>query len=119
MLPRINSHEVGHALGLGHDGNSDEEYYPGHDSGVGYSWIPIMGSGYETLSMWSDGSYFDASNSGQDDLAIITTQNGFGYRVDDHQNEMEYATPLRITNSDQVSFSGIIERSDDIDYFTL
>ncbi len=117
----INSHEVGHSLGLSHHGaNSDEdEYYDGHDSGLGYIWMPIMGFGYQTLSQWSDGGYFGASNSGQDDLSVITTQNGFGYRADDHQDDMEFATPLRITNSDQVSFSGIIERSDDIDYFTF
>lgn len=115
------SHEVGHSLGLNHHGadSEDDEYYDGHDGATGLSWNAIMGGGSSRLTTWSDGSYFEANNSGQDDLLVITTENGFGYRLDDHQEELEFATPLRISNSNQVSFSGIIEQSDDLDVFTF
>eukprot|EP00798_Chlamydomonas_sp_ICE-L_P001760 gene1760-33174_t len=39
------SHEVGHALGLSHDGTSSVGYYTGHGSGNN-GWAPIMGVGY-------------------------------------------------------------------------
>ena len=39
------SHELGHNLGLGHDGTSTTGYYTGHGSGT-VSWAPIMGVGY-------------------------------------------------------------------------
>ena len=38
------SHEVGHTLGLEHDGTSTDGYYWGHGSGA-TGWAPIMGSG--------------------------------------------------------------------------
>ncbi len=78
------SHEVGHTLGVMHDGriNPLEEYYEGHGTGP-TSWGSIMGVGYyTTLTQWSRGEYASASNF-EDDLEIITTQNGFGYRQDD------------------------------------
>ena len=80
------SHEVGHALGLSHDGTSSVGYYTGHGSGE-TGWAPIMGVGYyEQLTQWSQGEYNDADNS-QDDLSIITSNNGFGYRSDDHGSD--------------------------------
>ncbi|MEX2214475.1 MAG: M12 family metallo-peptidase, partial [Phycisphaeraceae bacterium] len=77
------SHEAGHTLGLSHDGTSTTGYYEGHGSGA-TGWAPIMGVGYyKELVQWSKGEYSGA-NQKQDDLAIITSQNGFGYRTDDH-----------------------------------
>jgi len=38
------SHEVGHTLGLGHDGTSTQGYYSGQGSGA-TGWAPIMGVG--------------------------------------------------------------------------
>ena len=105
------SHEVGHTLGLVHDGTSTLEYYDGHGSGAN-GWAPIMGVGYyQNLVQWSQGEYNDANNS-EDDLSIITTQNGFGYRADDHANTIGFATT--IVNG---SASGIVERNTDVDYF--
>jgi hypothetical protein len=62
------SHEVGHTLGLNHDGVAGgTDYYGGHDT-----WAPIMGVGYgRPITQWSKGGYTGANNS-QDDLAVIS-----------------------------------------------
>jgi len=64
------SHEVGHTLGLQHDGidngTSSSSYYSGHGT-----WAPIMGAGYyREVTQWSNGDYPGATNT-EDDLAII------------------------------------------------
>jgi serralysin len=113
------SHEVGHTLGLNHDGRTipSEEYYDGHGSGE-TGWGPIMGSGYyQNLTQWSKGEYLAANNT-EDDLAIITTQNGFGYRVDDTGNTLATAKALTVSGT-AVSASGIIERNTDVDFFSF
>jgi len=113
------SHEVGHTLGLSHDGNSVVVYYEGHGSGP-TGWAPIMGNGYlRELTQWSRGEYPGANNT-EDDLLVITSTggNGFGYRADDHGNSLLSASLLNNV-SGGVSAAGIIERNTDIDYFRL
>ena len=111
------SHEAGHTLGLRHDGTSTEGYYTGHGSGE-TGWAPIMGVGYyKNLSQWSKGEYNDASRT-EDDLAIITGQNGFGYRVDDHSSSLGSASALT-TDGTSVSATGLIERNTDFDVFSF
>lgn len=114
------SHEVGHTLSLVHDGRSDpyfEEYYYGHDS-----WAPIMGVGYYTsVVQWSKGEYPNASNT-EDDLQMITSYNGFGYRTDDHGNSTENASPLIMDEEGNVSPSsnkGVIATQTDVDVFSF
>ncbi|TGE26928.1 carbohydrate-binding protein [Hymenobacter metallicola] len=113
------SHEVGHTLGLSHDGrtNPKEEYYDARTSAG--NWAPIMGAGYyKPVTHWSRGEYAYASQT-QDDLAIMAgaTYN-VGYRNDDHANGISGATALG-RNGTSVSGSGIIERTADQDYFTF
>ena len=112
------SHEVGHTLGLSHDGRTSpvEDYYEGHGSGA-VGWAPIMGVGYyKLLVQWSRGEYL-AANRTQDDLAIITTGNGFGYRPDDHGASLAAATLLTPGAGGAVSAQGNIERRTDQDGF--
>ncbi|MEM7314751.1 MAG: hypothetical protein AAF497_16515, partial [Planctomycetota bacterium] len=109
------SHEVGHALGLFHDGLGFQEYHPGFANGPS-GWGPIMGAPFgKNLTQWSNGDY-DDSTSRQDDVSIITS-NGFGYRPDDYPNTISDDAVLD-PNSNEVVW-GIIERRTDVDYFSL
>ena len=111
------SHEAGHTLGLDHDGTATAGYYTGQGSGD-TGWAPIMGVGYyQNLTQWSKGEYSGANNK-QDDLAIITTSNGFGYRSDDYGNTSASAYAL-VPNGSTITASGIIERSTDVDMFSF
>ncbi len=112
------SHEVGHALGLGHDGRPDETYYSGHGQ-----WSPIMGwSANKTLGHWSMGEYPNANNP-QDDLAIISNnRNGVGYQNDDHGDTTNEATSIKVTNAGVVNPDqnfGLITTRNDKDLFSF
>jgi hypothetical protein len=82
------SHEVGHTLGLFHDGQytngAYSEYYYGHGGNGETGWAPIMGVAYyDNVAQWSKGEYVNANNL-QDQLAIISSQNNnVRYRPDD------------------------------------
>jgi ribosome modulation factor len=77
-----------------------------------------MGVGYyQNLSQWSKGEYASANNT-QDDLQIITTQNGFGYRTDDTGNTIATAKALTVSGT-FVSGNGIIERNTDVDFYSF
>ncbi|MEH1839070.1 MAG: VCBS repeat-containing protein [Nostoc sp.] len=113
------SHEVGHTLGLDHDGRITpaEEYYEGHGSGE-TGWAPIMGTAYyQELTQWSKGEYASANNT-EDDLQIITTQNGFTYRADDCGDTIATAKLLTISST-SITDSGIIERNTDVDFYSF
>jgi len=114
------SHETGHTLGLSHDGTSALEYYAGHGNGD-TGWAPIMGKGYyKPLTQFSKGQYPDANNSSQNDLAVLAGYTGgFGYRSDDHGSSFAAADALTVIGGTSVSDEGIIERTDDLDYFSF
>ena len=128
-MSEAGSHEVGHNLGLSHDGNDVRGYYTGHGEG-NVSWAPIMGVGYyEEVTQWSKGEYLNA-NQTQDDMAIITDKLSAG--ADDHGDTRAQATPLNITSGSVVATSpvidpfnsspdnkGIIETRDDLDVFSF
>ncbi|WP_242917026.1 malectin domain-containing carbohydrate-binding protein [Pontibacter liquoris] len=113
------SHEAGHTLGLSHDGRTSpsEAYYYGQNS-----WAPIMGAGYNVSQVqWSKGEYAYANNL-EDDMDVITTENGFGYRPDDHANTSSNATSLKADEAGNVLASangGIITTGSDVDVFTF
>jgi len=113
------SHELGHNMGLSHDGYAvpptTNEYYGGHGSGD-TSWGPIMGTGYgRNVSQWSKGEYYGANNP-QDDLAIIAGK--APYRADEHGNTLATATLLVTSNGSLVS-SGLISSNTDVDVLSF
>ena len=104
------SHEVGHTVGLSHDGvggSSPSEYYNGQGD-----WAPIMGTGfYKTVTQFGKGEYANATNL-QDDIAIIAT---YAPLVsDDHGNSTSSATVIAGPN---VASGGTIETRTDVDTF--
>ncbi|OON66037.1 carbohydrate-binding protein [Hymenobacter sp. CRA2] len=113
------SHEVGHTLGLSHDGrlSPKEEYYTAQDNAG--AWAPIMGAGYyKPVTHWSRGEYNSASQT-QDDLAIMASATyNVGYRADDHGNSIATATALA-RNGNGLSSNGLITTTGDQDYFSF
>ena len=97
------SHEVGHTLGLFHDGDNRTEYFLGHGM-----WSPIMGAGLGALTQWSRGEYTRASET-QDDIAVMA-RSGIPLRPDDHG---ALPTPLAGRTI------GVIERRTDTDVFAV
>lgn len=115
------SHEMGHNLGLSHDGQGTTEYYGGHGSGD-ISWGPIMGASYNRMvTQWSKGEYYGASLT-EDDLATISSR--IAYRPDDHGDTAGDASPLAIEGEATVlatnaANQGVVERNTDTDVFSF
>ena len=108
-LSDIVSHEVGHNVGLSHDGTASAGYYVGRDG-----WAPIMGVGYyEPLAQFSNGTY-TGGNQPEDDFGVATAT-GLPIRADDHGDSRATATALTLGTEDE----GIIATRTDVDYFSF
>lgn len=112
-VAEIISHEVGHNLGLAHDGTTTGiEYYSGHAM-----WTPIMGAGRGLgIATWSYGGYPNADTrwnqrAGDDDFAQMSLF--LDMFVDDHGDDLASAT---IASPGQV-VSGKITTTIDKDFF--
>lgn len=109
-IAEATSHEVGHSMGLNHDGQggtSPTEYYYGHGD-----WAPIMGVGYyRGIVQFSRGEYANANNT-EDDFAIIATHAPLA--SDDHGNNLATAT---VISGAAISDGGTIETRADVDVF--
>ncbi|MFD0805202.1 fibronectin type III domain-containing protein [Nocardioides caeni] len=103
------SHEVGHNLGLSHDGTTSSSYYGGTSL-----WGPLMGSPYSSgVSQWSKGDYSRADNH-EDDYAVMLA-NGAGVRDDEAGASVETAVPL----ANLPGGRGYITSRSDVDWLTV
>ncbi|MFA6135278.1 MAG: immunoglobulin domain-containing protein, partial [Phycisphaerae bacterium] len=133
------SHELGHTLGLDHDGRnppltdySDDtgDYYYGHgntSSAVG--WAPIMGAGYyQNLVQWSKGEYPGATNQ-EDDIAVVagtasfsvaelTFTNVTGFIADEAGDSRAAAAVVDVA-SGSLNTAGIISSAADSDFYSF
>jgi hypothetical protein len=117
------SHETGHTVGLSHQSKYNavdcntpiEPYSTGFGSGE-TGWAPIMGNSLNSnFSNWNDGPTPYGCTITQDNLTTITTQNGFGYRVDDYNETLNGSTYAFAANS--FNANGIITTNTDKDAF--
>lgn len=115
------SHESGHTIGLSHQSSYDAgcNLTATYNSGTGSgetSWAPIMGNSYyRNMTGWNDGPTPYGCNNTQDNLTIITSQNGFTYRNDDFTETMNSSS--YVLNSSGMVVDGLISTSTDKDAF--
>jgi hypothetical protein len=115
FMAEAGSHEVGHTLGLFHDGTDvgGDEYFDGHGTGA-TSWAPIMGVGYyKDVVQWSKGEYTDANNT-QDDIAVIKTY--LNPILDDFGNTTAAAT---FAPGISMTGGGVINSFNDVDVIKI
>ena len=113
--PQTASHEIGHTLGLRHDGLNGATYHPGSGGGTP-TWGPIMGGPFgRQLVQWSIGDYEGSTNT-ENDFAIMTSSsNGITLAPDDHPNGTSSGTTL----ISDVPVAGLITTAADTDAFTF
>jgi hypothetical protein len=124
MIAECCSHEAGHTLGLQHQSKYDvsncaypsQEYYSGLGGGQ-VGWSPIMGNSYyRNMTNWNNGQINTGCTNFEDNLSIITnTDNGFGYRTDDYNDNMNGSTTQ--LSGGNFSLNGIITTPTDVDAF--
>ncbi|MEK7951627.1 hypothetical protein WKV53_14010 [Luteolibacter sp. Y139] len=114
----VASHEVGHTLGLAHQGQTGGvEYYGGQGSGQ-TGWAPIMGVGYyQPVTTWAKGEYLNANQPQDELLTVTTTNNNVAYRNDDTGSTLAASRYLDVNADNTVTAEGIIERTGDTDAF--
>ena len=120
-VAEIISHEVGHNLGLAHDGTTTGiEYYSGHSM-----WTPIMGAGRgRGIATWSYGGYPNADTRwdqprGDDDFSQMRSY--LNQLTDDFGDSQATAASLNEILDETVDdvFAGKITTSSDIDVFRI
>jgi hypothetical protein len=122
MVGECCSHESGHTVGLSHQSKYGTDCVsPIEPYNIGYgvgeaSWAPIMGNSYyRNMSNWNNGPTPYGCTNIQDNLSIITTQNGFGYRADDYTEVLNGTTTVLSAGS--FTKNGIISTNTDKDAF--
>ncbi len=119
------SHESGHSVGLSHQSKYDgvdctnplEAYNSGQGTGE-QAWAPVMGNGYyRNMTNWNNGPTPYGCTSVQDNLSIITSYNGFGFRPDDYGDVIDNSA-YKI-NAVNFNIPGIISTNTDKDVFKI
>ncbi len=120
MIGECCSHESGHSLGLFHQSSFDDScnlvsvYNEGTGNGE-IGWAPIMGNSFnKNMTSWNNGPTPFGCVSIQDNLSIITTQNGFTYRTDDFSDDINIPT---VINPFNINVDGLISTTTDKDAF--
>jgi hypothetical protein len=117
------AHEVGHQMGMNHDGGdqqSDPEYFEGLPA---VQWCPIMGNYWfganwaNQLFTWSKGEYNTATNK-EDDFSIMTTKEKVPYMTDDNVSGKKLQFDATGVISPDKNW-GQIEKNTDTDAFTF
>ncbi|MFZ4057459.1 MAG: T9SS type A sorting domain-containing protein [Ferruginibacter sp.] len=123
MVGECCSHESGHTLGLSHQSKYDgacglvEVYNSGQGTGEP-AWAPIMGNSYyRNMTGWNNGKTPYGCTNEQDNLQLISTLNGFGYRVDDYGDQLN--ATATVLNAAGFKQNGIISTTTDVDAFTF
>lgn len=113
-IAEAGSHEVGHNLGLSHDGTATAGYYEGQGA-----WAPIMGVGYyRPVSQWSQGEYFGANNH-EDDFAVMASH-GASLLADDQSGNPTPLTPTSTADGGSSwTATGLIGNAADVDSFSI
>jgi hypothetical protein len=121
MIAECCSHESGHTLGLSHQSTYDGScnltatYNDGKGTGE-VSWAPIMGNSYyRNMSGWNNGPTPYGCSNVQDNLSILSTQNGFTFKTDDYGDDINI-NPTEI-NAIGININGLISTSNDKDAF--
>ena len=118
------THESGHTLGLSHQAkyNGSCTLIATYNDGIGsgeIGWAPVMGNSYgKNLSGWNNGPTPNGCTADQDNLSIITSRNGFGYRPDDF-SDLPSFDMASIDISGRDSINGIISTNTDKDIFKI
>ncbi|MCV2359093.1 pre-peptidase C-terminal domain-containing protein [Paucibacter sp. TC2R-5] len=115
------AHEVGHQMGMSHDGGgTGGEYFEGI---AAYQWGPIMGNYWmggswaNQLFTWSRGEYSTANNQ-EDDFRIMTVNESVPYVADDNVSGKALALRAAGEINPQDNW-GQIERNSDSDVFNF
>jgi fibronectin type 3 domain-containing protein len=111
------AHEIGHTLGLRHDGTSSRAYYTGHTHASGVSWAPIMGTGYgKTIVQFSKGEY-PGANRTENDLQIMATH--LDPLPDDHGDSAATATEPAPSAPGEIEATGVVGNATDRDLYRV
>lgn len=125
MVAEACSHETGHGVGLSHQAkyNTSCVLLAQYNDGIGSGqpgWAPIMGVGYyKNFTGWNFGPTPSGCTIEQDNLSIITTNNGFTYRTDDHSNDASVNPTVMNISNQLFSAAGIITTNNDQDVFKI